>query len=223
MPSIRARIQHYNRNGHENYVKWLISSCNEALRPYETSLNVQVLMYAVGNREGVDELLEKRISSLHLVLPEPEPEPEPEPVEEEVEEEPVVEIPEEEEVEEDDTEMVIEEDNDEDTLQEEIIVSPFENPFAEADYDSWTVAELRDECKARGITIRGTKAEVVLRLRRDDEGIVEQETESVSEAPVEETAVEETLDAPVEETAATEEVIEDDHSGQQRENNNEEE
>jgi len=79
------------------------------------------------------------------------------------------------------------------------------NPFSEIDYDSWTVVELRAECKSRGIPVYGTKAEIVLRMRRNDEGLDTQPTENETEAPSEE-AAEEELDAPAEEVAVTEEV-----------------
>ena len=98
--------------------------------------------------------------------------------------------------------------------EEEEIIVPDDSPFdEEMDYDSWTQKELQEECRQRGLTIRGTKAEVVLRLRRDDEGIVEQETEDETEAPSEE-AAEEELDAPSDEEAVTEEVTDNDNSGE---------
>ena len=88
--------------------------------------------------------------------------------------------------------------------------------FQSNDYNSWTVVELREECRKRNITIRGTKAEVVLRLRQDDEGSQNNQN-NVTEAPVTPvTAVEETLDAPVD-TAATE-VEEDANSGEKQNN-----
>ena len=78
------------------------------------------------------------------------------------------------------------------------------------------MVELREECRKRNITIRGTKAEVVLRLRQDDEGSQNNQN-NVTEAPVTPvTAVEETLDAPVD-TAATE-VEEDANSGEKQNN-----
>lgn len=119
-------------------------------------------------------------------------------------------------------------------VEETVVVQ--DNPFAEADYDSWTVAELREECKSRGITVRGTKAEVVLRLRRDDEDLTQdpvEPDEDETEAPEEdiptspgdtvtdetqpdvpEEAAEESSDAPSEEEAATEEVTQDADSGE---------
>tara|TARA_R100001224_G_scaffold87794_2_gene56872 strand:+ start:486 stop:1208 length:723 start_codon:yes stop_codon:yes gene_type:complete len=102
-----------------------------------------------------------------------------------------------------------------DNIQEEII-PPSQTieanmMFQSNDYNSWTVVELREECRKRNITIRGTKAEVVLRLRQDDEG-PQSNQNNVTEAPVTPvTAVEETLDAPVD-TAATE-VEKDANSG----------
>ena len=80
-----------------------------------------------------------------------------------------------------------------------------------------TVAELREECKSRGITVRGTKAEVVLRLRRDDEGLTQdpvEPDEDEAEAPAEEAAADDSSDAPSEEEAATEEVTQDADSGE---------
>ena len=92
------------------------------------------------------------------------------------------------------------------------------NPFTDFDYDAMTVAELRDICRERGLTVRGTKAEIILRLRRDDDGIVEEETVETdndeTEAPAEEAAAEESSDAPSDEEAATEEVTTDADSGE---------
>ena len=91
------------------------------------------------------------------------------------------------------------------------------NPFTDFDYDAMTVVELRDLCRDRGLTVRGTKAEVVLRLRRDDEGMTQDPVESdedESEAPVEETAADDSSDAPSEEEAATEEVTTNADSGE---------
>ena len=97
---------------------------------------------------------------------------------------------------------------------------PTDSPFStDIDYNSMTVRELQDVCRERGLTIRGTKADVVLRLRRNDEGITEdtQPEENVTEAPSEE-AAEVTLDAPAEEAAVTEEVENNDESSEQTEN-----
>ena len=98
-----------------------------------------------------------------------------------------------------------------------------EQPFVAnvIDYSSMTVRELQAICKERGLTIRGTKAQVVLRLKRDDEGIVEEDTaESETEAPSEEAADVE-LDAPSEEAATIGD--ENDADSEQGEYTNEEE
>lgn len=91
------------------------------------------------------------------------------------------------------------------------------NPFTDFNYDAMTVAELRDICRERGLIVRGTKAEIILRLRRDDDGI-EKETVDTdndeTEAPAEEAAAEELSDAPSEEEAATEEVTNNANSGE---------
>ena len=119
--------------------------------------------------------------------------------------------------------VVGDEEAEEEVIEEEEIEVPFNNnPFSEIDYDSMTVKELQELCRERELTIRGTKAEVVLRLRRDDEGIVEQETEDETEAPSEE-AAEAELDAPSEESeAVTEEVTDNDNSGETSDINEEE-
>lgn len=100
---------------------------------------------------------------------------------------------------------------------------PLEMPFneTEIDYNSWTIRELQAECRQRGITIRGTKAEVVLRLRRDDEGLTTQTEDNETEAPSEE-AAEESSDAPSEE-AVTPEVNENAADSEQGEIIDEEE
>ena len=79
-------------------------------------------------------------------------------------------------------------------------------------YDAMTLAELREECKQRGLPYSGTKAELALRLRRDDEDI-EEETTAESEAPAD-AAADEQPDAPDEESAVTE-VEENASSGQE--------
>ncbi len=39
----------------------------------------------------------------------------------------------------------------------------------EADYDEWTVDELKDALRSRGLMVSGTKAELVERLEGDDD------------------------------------------------------
>lgn len=67
-------------------------------------------------------------------------------------------------------------------------------------YDAMTLNELREECKSRGLAVSGTKAQLSLRLKRDDEGISESTTET--EAPAE-AAAEVESDTPAEEAAVT--------------------
>ena len=71
---------------------------------------------------------------------------------------------------------------------------------SELTYDAMTVKELKALCKDRGLPVYGTKAELALRLKRDDEGISESTTET--EAP-EESAAEVESDTPAEEAAVT--------------------
>ena len=107
--------------------------------------------------------------------------------------------------------------------EEEVIeVASQDNPFSdtEVDYNSWTVVELRAECKERGLPVYGTKAEIVLRLRRDDDAVTQPEQDE-TEAPSEE-AAEESSDAPSEE-AATEEVTNNAADSEQGNNIEEEE
>ena len=75
-------------------------------------------------------------------------------------------------------------------------------------------------CKQRGITIRGTKSEVVLRLRHHDAGIVDQPTKGETDVPSKE-ATDVTPDAPSQE-AATEDVTQHDDSRQESPNYEEE-
>jgi hypothetical protein len=70
----------------------------------------------------------------------------------------------------------------------------------ELTYDAMTVKELKALCKERGLPVYGTKAELALRLKRNDEGISESTTET--EAP-EESAAEVESDTPAEEAAVT--------------------
>ena len=54
------------------------------------------------------------------------------------------------------------------------------------DYNSMTVAALRDILSERGLTVRGTKAELVARLEADDSGPSEEAPDEPAEAPSEE-------------------------------------
>jgi len=98
-------------------------------------------------------------------------------------------------------------------LVEEEVVNPF--PADIQEYDSLTVAELRALCKERGLPVYGTKAEIILRLKQNDEGIIpEEEPESPAEA-----ALDGDSEAPTEEVAASngEETDEQNHSSDEQE------
>tara|TARA_R100000808_G_scaffold5226_1_gene16047 strand:+ start:15446 stop:15967 length:522 start_codon:yes stop_codon:yes gene_type:complete len=78
--------------------------------------------------------------------------------------------------------------------------APDENPFPESvqEYDSWTLAELKEAAKERDLPAYGTKAEIALRLKQDD---IPSDTDEV-EAPADAAADTES-EAPAEEAAAT--------------------
>ena len=91
------------------------------------------------------------------------------------------------------------------------------NPFPTdlQQYDSLTVAELRELCKERGLPVYGTKAEIVLRLKQDDEGIIPEEE---PESPTDEVALEGESEAPTDEVAASNgEEINDKNSSNKQE------
>ena len=70
--------------------------------------------------------------------------------------------------------------------EKETVVIPVVQPFVPVkDYNSMTVRELREVCKERNITVRGTKSEVVLRLNRYDDGIMESAATDEADAPSE--------------------------------------
>lgn len=70
--------------------------------------------------------------------------------------------------------------------------NPFPEELAEevveeaTDYNSMTVAALRDILSERGLTVRGTKAELVARLEADDSGPSEEAPDEPAETPSEE-------------------------------------
>ncbi len=240
LPTAVKRVQFYSRNSHEKYVYWLIDSAdipyNEELFKTNSRNVVDSMVLKMINEgktiteETVFEPIAREIEDTPVeTIIEKIEEEEPSWVEaargaiSEVVEDVVEEIQEkvEEVVEvvenaiEDTVGIVIERPVKNNTKDDEemMIVPEVDNPFGgEIDYNSFTVRELQKECKARGITIRGTKSEVVLRLRHDDAGIVEQPTQGVTEAHSQESA-DVTPDAPSQE-AATEEVTTDDDSGQ---------
>ena len=240
LPTAVKRVQFYSRNSHEKYVYWLIDSVdipyNEELFKTNSRNVVDSMVLKMINEgktiteETVFEPIAREIEDTPVeTIIEKIEEEEPSWVEaargaiSEVVEDVVEEIQEkvEEVVEvvenaiEDTVGIVIERPVKNNTKDDEemMIVPEVDNPFGgEIDYNSFTVRELQKECKARGITIRGTKSEVVLRLRHDDAGIVEQPTQGVTEAHSQESA-DVTPDAPSQE-AATEEVTTDDDSRQ---------
>jgi len=79
--------------------------------------------------------------------------------------------------------------------------TPSENPFPESvqQYDSWTIKELKAECKIRELPVYGTKAELGLRLKQDD---TPSDTNASKAPVVEPTAADDLLDAPTEEEVA---------------------
>ena len=83
-------------------------------------------------------------------------------------------------------------------LVEEEVVNPF--PADVQQYDSLKVIELKELCKEKNLPVYGTKAELVLRLRQNDEGITTEtgETDGLAEATPD---VE--PEAPTEEVAAS--------------------
>ena len=205
MPALRERAKRFNRISKEDYLSWMSSRTGVVIThvpsrerahidaAFEAALAVPELFDTVAVVEEQPAWVD--VAEEVLAQSEPEPEmqpdvPEEAPDEGEAEEQP--DVPEE---------------------------APTDSPFnIDTDYDSMTVAELRDVCRDRGLTIRGTKAEVVLRLRRDDEGITEEtQPDDETEAPAE-AAAEESSDAPAEEAAVTEEVTNNDESSEQEEN-----
>jgi len=240
LPTAVKRVQFYSRNSHEKYVYWLIDSVdipyNEELFKTNSRNVVDAMVLRMINEgktiteETVFEPIAREIEDTPVeTIIEKIEEEEPSWVEaargaiSEVVEDVVEEIQEKveevvkvfENAIEDTVGIVIERPVKNNTKDDEemMIVPEVDNPFGgEIDYNSFTVRELQKECKARGITIRGTKSEVVLRLRHDDAGIVEQPTQGVTEAHSQESA-DVTPDAPSQE-AATEEVTTDDDSRQ---------
>ena len=79
-------------------------------------------------------------------------------------------------------------------------------------YDAMTLNELREECKNRGLAVSGTKAQLSLRLKRDDEGISESTTET--EAPAE-AAAEVESDTPAEAAVTNGETNDENSSSKQ--------
>ena len=202
MPALRERAKRFNRVSKEDYLSWMSSRTGVEIN-YVPSRERAHIDAAFEAALAVPEVVEEQpawVDAAEEVLAQAEPEPEPEP-----------ELP---------SDVGLESQPEEgETEEEPELPSDLDSPFnIDTDYDSMTVAELRDVCRDRGLTIRGTKAEVVLRLRRDDEGITEEtQPDDETEAPAE-AAAEESSDAPAEEAAVTEEVTNNDESSEQEEN-----
>tara|TARA_R100001440_G_scaffold3165_1_gene8090 strand:- start:1794 stop:2411 length:618 start_codon:yes stop_codon:yes gene_type:complete len=201
MPALRERAKRFNRVSKEDYLSWMSSRTGVEINnvPSRERGHIDAAFEAALSVPEVVEEQPTWVDAAEEVLAQAEPEPEPEP-----------ELP---------SDVGLESQPEEgETEEEPELPSDLDSPFnIDTDYDSMTVAELRDVCRDRGLTIRGTKAEVVLRLRRDDEGITEEtQPNDETEAPVE-AAAEETSDAPAE-AAVTEEVTNNDESSEQEEN-----
>ena len=76
-------------------------------------------------------------------------------------------------------------------MAQEESLTPF--PAEIQQYDSLTVAELKALCSEKALTVGGTKAELILRLKQHDE----------TDSPTEVVALEAESDAPTEEVAVT--------------------
>tara|TARA_A100001391_G_scaffold181327_2_gene147213 strand:- start:11000 stop:11752 length:753 start_codon:yes stop_codon:yes gene_type:complete len=241
VPTPVKRVQFYSRNPHAKYVDWILNQngiftykqewyeglLNQPIRSSVDDLIMKrikeghieeaiddapswvdaafgVLKDKLGDTfEKVEDIVDEIFEDEEYHIEEEE--------EKDVEE--VEEFDAEEEVEEP-AEEETEEETVEEVAVEKLVIDDTDNPFGgEIDYNSYTVRELQAICKERGITIRGTKSEVVLRLRRHDAGIVEQPTKGEIEAPSQE-AAEVEPDAPSQE-AATEEVTQHDDSRQE--------
>ena len=74
------------------------------------------------------------------------------------------------------------------TVEPEVeeVVEP--EPEPEPTYDSMTVSQLQDVLRERGLTVSGTKAELIARLEADDAGPSEEAPVEAAEAPSEEAA-----------------------------------
>tara|TARA_R100000995_G_scaffold84595_1_gene63821 strand:+ start:3310 stop:3942 length:633 start_codon:yes stop_codon:yes gene_type:complete len=206
MPALRERAKRFNRISKEDYLSWMSSRTGVVIThvPSRERAHIDAAFEAA---LAVPEVVEEQpawVDAAEEVLAQSEPEPEMQP-----------DVPEQAPNEGDIWTGLPEAEEQPDVPEEAPTDSPFD---IDTDYDSMTVAELRDVCRDRGLTIRGTKAEVVLRLRRDDEGITEEtQPDDETEAPAE-AAAEESSDAPAEEAAVTEEVTNNDESSEQEEN-----
>jgi len=174
LPPAIERVRYFNRNERIDYVKWM---CRQ------TGVEFDKGMLLFRSRPDIDEL-----------FMEPAPDDEYQTALDEYVSEDPVQV---------ETEEFVDE-RWEEAMESLNSEPPVEEPtMAMGDYASYTVRELQEECRRREITIRGTKSEVVMRLRRHDEGLLDAPDEDEAEAPAEEAAAEDESDAPAEEAAAT--------------------
>jgi len=174
LPPAIERVRYFNRNERIDYVKWM---CRQ------TGVEFDKGMLLFRSRPDIDEL-----------FMEPAPDDEYQTALDEYVSEDPLEV---------ETEEFVDE-RWEEAMESLNSEPPVEEPtMAMGDYASYTVRELQEECRRREITIRGTKSEVVMRLRRHDEGLLDAPDEDEAEAPAEEAAAEDESDAPAEEAAAT--------------------
>tara|TARA_B100000287_G_scaffold433156_1_gene494171 strand:+ start:1915 stop:2553 length:639 start_codon:yes stop_codon:yes gene_type:complete len=209
LPPAIARVRYFRRYGRDAYVDWLISELgiNAQDIPYSTRAKIDSFAKSLLNPPAWVEAAQEVMSKT------------PEEVDAEYEEK----WDEAKEALSPPSDSLWQEEEEEEEEEEAIEVAGENNPFSdsEIDYNSWTVVELRAECKERGLPVYGTKAEIVLRLRRDDDTVTPQPEEDETEAPSEE-AVEESSDTPSEE-AVTEEVNENAADSEQGSDTEEEE
>lgn len=205
MPKPIIRAKRFNRMSKDEYITWLSGYIG---------VEADLVVYRQTTRGQIDESLEKLMTQPEIEKPTwVEAAESTEGVSYDEDSEEIIEDT----METIDEESVVVSEIEESEIIDEVLT---QSPFStDIDYNSMTVRELQDVCRERGLTIRGTKADVVLRLRRNDEGITEdtQPEENVTEAPSEE-AAEVTLDAPAEEAAVTEEVENNEESSEQTEN-----
>ena len=178
-PTDIERVRYFNRNGHAAYLEWL---CEKTGTPFKAA------MMNVRTRPEIDELFKpdwvnvaEEVLSTHTDFADSAHPPVGE-YERQM----------------DEIQEMIQEAADRGPIQEEPEPEPEPEPeetppveeptMAMGDYSSYTVRELQEECRRREITIRGTKAEVVMRLRRHDEGLLDTPDEDKAEAPAEEAA-----------------------------------
>jgi len=230
LPEKSVRLSFFNKHTIPEYIEWMCAETGVAFKAemmrYRTSSKIdnvfitnlppepveeekpawvevaeEVVEEAILNDTEVDieEDIEESIPEIEEIIPE---------IEEEVPELAPI-------IEEEITPVFVSESESE---SEEIVEEPSPimtaNPiFPAKDYNSLTVRELQEVCRERGITIRGTKGEVVHRLNQYDDGLLEKPNDT-TETPLQE-AVEEVSDAPSQE-AATEVNENAPNSGQEQ-------